>query len=84
MQVISPEIPEKMIPLFQGKADMRGCYGSRGSGKTFTICKILAYYGAVRKLRIVCGREIQLTITDSVFFELKSAIESCPYLYSQY
>jgi hypothetical protein len=84
MQVISPEIPEILIGLFQGKADMRGAKGGRGSGKTFSFCKVLAYYGAVRKLRIVCGREIQLTITDSVFFELKNAIELCPYLTSQY
>lgn len=84
MRVIEPEIPFALVELFQGKADMRGAKGGRGSGKTFSFCRVLAYFGATRKLRIVCGREIQLTITDSVFFELKNAIELCPYLSSQY
>jgi hypothetical protein len=78
------DIPDKLVELFDGNADYRGVYGGRGSGKTFTIAKILAYYGAINKLRIVCGREIQQTITDSVFFEIKNAIETCPYLTQEY
>lgn len=78
------DVPEKIAELLEGEADYRGAYGGRGSAKTFSFAKVLAYYGAARKLRIVCGREIQLTITESVFFEVKNAIESCPYLTQEY
>jgi hypothetical protein len=82
-EIIVP-IPQKLIELFSGKADMRGAYGGRGSGKTFSFARVLAYLGAEKPLRIVCAREIQLTISDSVFFEIKNAIESCDFLKSQY
>lgn len=77
---LKPEIPDALYDLFSGKADFRGAYGGRGSGKTFSFAKVLAYYGAGARLRIVCAREIQMTISESVFFEIKSAIESCPTL----
>lgn len=54
------------------------------SAKTFTFAKILAYIGAQKKCRIVCARELQTTLSDSVFHEVANAIASCPYLTSQY
>lgn len=81
---INIQIPAKVCSVFSGTADYRGLYGGRGSGKTFNVCKISLYIAARRKVRFLCAREIQLTIADSVFYELRSAIESCPYLSSQY
>lgn len=81
---IDIEIPDKLIPLFDGPADFRGISGGRGGAKTLTVAKVLAYYGASKKLRILCAREIQLTIQESVFYELKNAIESCPFLSQEY
>jgi len=40
--------------------------GGRGGGKSQYIGRILLYLGQIRKLRIVCGREIQKNITESV------------------
>ena len=40
--------------------------GGRGGGKSQYIGRFLLYLGEKRKLRIVCGREIQKNITESV------------------
>jgi phage terminase large subunit len=31
-------IPAKLIPVFEGDADVRGAYGGRGSAKTGSCC----------------------------------------------
>lgn len=54
-------IPEKLIPVFTGEADVRGSFGGRGSGKTMTFAKMTAIRAymwdqAGREGVIVCGR----------------------------
>ena len=36
------EIPEKLRPVFDGEADVRGSHGGRGSAKTRTFAKMSA------------------------------------------
>ncbi len=50
-------------------------YGGRGSSKSWTIARMLLLLGMSSKLRIVCGREIQNSIKDSVHKLLKDQIE---------
>lgn len=50
-------------------------YGGRGSSKSWTIARILLLLGMKNKLRIVCGREIQNSIKDSVHKLLKDQID---------
>jgi len=64
---INIEIPLPIIRVFQGKADFRGIYGGRGGGKTFSVAKILAYMADAKPIRVLCAREIQRTIAQSVF-----------------
>lgn len=40
--------------------------GGRGGGKTEFLARALLYWGDQKKLKIVCGRETQATIEDSV------------------
>lgn len=41
--------------------------GGRGSAKTQSIARLLAYIMEKRVVRIICGREIQATIAESVY-----------------
>jgi phage terminase large subunit len=41
-------------------------YGGRGSGKSMHVAEVLLIRGSQSKLRILCTREIQKTIKDSV------------------
>ena len=41
-------------------------YGGRGSGKSWTFARILLIKGTEKKLRILCTRELQRSIADSV------------------
>lgn len=75
MANISWKIPNKLIPVFTGKARYRCAYGGRGSGKTRTFCMMLLAYGMQKKLRILCAREFQNSLNESVLGELKSIID---------
>lgn len=58
------------------KARYKVFYGGRGGGKSWGIAKALLYCGAIKKkpLRILCAREVQNSITDSVHKLLKDEI----------
>lgn len=49
-------------------------YGGRGSGKTQHVALALILRGRQRRLRILCTRELQNTLADSVHKELKDII----------
>lgn len=78
-------IPEKLVDIFTGEADVRGAWGGRGSSKTMTFAKMTAVRAlmwdqAGREGAIVCGREYLNSIDDSSLAEVKAAIESEPEL----
>ena len=64
------EIPSKLIPVFSGKARYRGAWGGRGSGKSVTFARMLLLRGMAGKIKILCAREMQNSIKDSVHAEL--------------
>lgn len=79
------EIPEKLIPVFSGKADVRGSWGGRGSGKTRSFAKMTAVRAymwdmAGREGVILCGRQFMNSLDDSSLEEIKAAIRSEPWL----
>lgn len=41
------ELPKKLIPVFAGKADVRGAHGGRGSAKTRSFAKMAAVRGYI-------------------------------------
>lgn len=53
----------------------RVVYGGRGSVKSWTIARVLLLYGCQRKLLIVCAREFQKSIRESVHRLLSSQIQ---------
>jgi hypothetical protein len=67
-----PEVltmPEKMKPIITefNNYDYILAEGGRGGAKSWSIAKFLSYVGEKRKVRIVCGREVQNTIEESVY-----------------
>lgn len=53
----------------------RGAYGGRGSGKSWSIARILLLYGMENKQFIICVREVQKSIEHSVKKLLEDTIE---------
>lgn len=83
------EIPPKLIPVFEGKADFRFAYGGRGSGKSWAFAKMAAVRGAIwdqekRSGIILCVREFMNSLEDSSFQDIKNAILTDPWLESVY
>jgi len=79
------EIPEKLIALFEGEADVRAADGGRGSAKTRTFAKMTAvralmWDAAGRSGQILCGRQFMNSLADSSLEEIKAAIRSEPWL----
>ncbi|AFM54848.1 terminase large subunit [Marinomonas phage P12026] len=86
MTVAQIELPPKLIPVFsEPYRRIRGAYGGRGSGKTFSFAlmsAIRAYMAAEsgQKGVILCAREWMNSLKDSSMAEVKGAIESVDWL----
>lgn len=83
------ELPDKLIPVFTGPADVRGARGGRGSAKTrsfATMCAVRGYtYGkaGVRGM-LLCARQFMNSLDDSSLEECKRAIQDEPWLSAYY
>lgn len=73
--------PKKLIDLDK-KVRYKFARGGRGSGKSETFAKKLLYRADKEKLKILCTREIQNSIKDSVHALLKRLVEEL--MYSDY
>lgn len=51
-------------------------FGGRGSGKSFAIADALLIEGTARKCRVLCSREFQISIKESVHYLLVERIEA--------
>ena len=67
-------IPDAFGGLFDA-ARYKAYYGGRGSGKSHSLAAALLIEGAKRPLRILCAREVQRSIKDSVKQLLDDKIE---------
>ncbi|MCB4862378.1 phage terminase large subunit [Sphingobium sp. PNB] len=79
------KIPAKLVPVFEGAADVRGSHGGRGSAKTRTF----ALMTAVRAYKwdmegrqgiILCARQFMNSLADSSLEEIKAAIRETEWL----
>ena len=83
------EIPNKLIPVFTGRADVRGAHGGRGSGKTRSFAAMIAVQGYKfgmegQKGILLCARQFMNSLDDSSLEECKRAIEDHPFLADYY
>ncbi|QIK37101.1 hypothetical protein GWK36_02770 [Caldichromatium japonicum] len=51
---------------FQRPARYKVAWGGRGSAKSHTFARMLLMHAAERPMRILCARELQISIKDSV------------------
>jgi len=87
MTVAQIRLPPKLIPVFakpRGALRFRGAYGGRGSGKSYSFALMAAVWGYCEPMRILCTRELQVSIKESMFAELANAIKSLPWLNAHY
>lgn len=89
MSEVAIALPRKLIPVFQGRADVRGAHGGRGSGKTRSFAKMSAVVGMRFGLagvtgQILCGRQYMNSLAESSLEEVKRAIEEEPALKAYY
>ena len=89
MATVSVELPEKLIPVFDGPADVRGAFGGRGSAKTRSFAKMAGVRGYIYGNagitgQILCARQYMNSLEDSSLEEVKRAIEDEPFLASYY
>ena len=82
-------LPSKLIPVFDGRADIRGAYGGRGSGKTRSFAKMAAVQGYIHGHAgisgiILCARQFMNSLEDSSLEEVKRAIGDEPWLADYY
>ena len=82
-------LPPKLIPVFQGRADVRWSKGGRGSAKTRSFAKMVAANGmrygqAGIKGQLLCARQFMNSLEDSSLEEVKRAIEDEDFLSSYY
>lgn len=62
---IRAQFPSKLEFLF-APARYKGAYGGRGSAKSWSFARALLIQGAGKTLRILCAREVQKSIKQSV------------------
>jgi len=67
------QMPAKLAPLFRPKR-YKVMHGGRGGGKSWAVAAALLVIAADRPLRILCAREVQKSMRDSVHRLLKDTI----------
>jgi phage terminase large subunit len=70
------ELPKQLGFLLTEKCRYKGAYGGRGSAKSWTFARALLILGAQSKMRILCAREIQKSIKQSVHKLLSDQIQA--------
>lgn len=87
MTTATIEIPPKLVPIYappRGSVQYRATYGGRGSAKSFTAALMAAVWGYAEPLRVLCTRDLQVSIKESFHAELKAAIATYPWLDAHY
>jgi len=73
--IAKAEFPVKLEGLFK-KSRYKVLYGGRGGAKSWGIARALLILGAKKQMRILCAREYQTSIKDSVHKLLCDQIEA--------
>lgn len=75
MKNVTVHFPEKLQFLFRSHR-YKVALGGRGSGKSWSFARAILIQGAAKPLRILCTREVQKSIKDSVHKLLSDQIEA--------
>lgn len=72
---VAADFPKKLRFLFKPMRH-KVAYGGRGGAKSWGFARALLILASMRKLRVLCARELQVSITDSVHKLLSEQIEA--------
>jgi phage terminase large subunit len=72
---IAIDIPDILLPFIESTDRFNVLYGGRGGAKSWTVAQILLIRASEKKLLILCTREVQNTIRDSVHKLLADTID---------
>ncbi len=75
MTTLRADFPEKLAFLFE-KARYKVAHGGRGGAKSWGFARALLIQAAQRRMRVLCARELQISIHDSVHKLLAEQVES--------
>ena len=67
------QLPAKLQPMFRPRR-YKVLHGGRGGGKSWGVAQILLAMAADRPLRVLCAREIQKSMRDSVHRLLRDSV----------
>jgi len=70
------QIPDKLLFFLTKRAPYKVAHGGRGSAKSWAVADSLLIRGSQEKIRIMCAREYQNSIAESVHHLLESRIEA--------
>ena len=72
------DIPSKILPVIERFNDYRYFLleGGRGAGKSQAIGRFVLYLAERYNIRVVCGREIQVNISESVYSLLADLVKT--------
>ena len=76
--VVTANFPAKLQPLFRPKR-YKVLYGGRGGAKSWGIARALLIIATERPIRVLCTREVQKSIKDSVHRLLQDQIAALGY-----
>ncbi len=69
------ELPEKLLFFLSEKARYKIAYGGRGSGKSWAAARCLIVLAVQSKIRVLCTRQLQTSIANSVHKLLSDSIQ---------
>lgn len=75
MSTMPPRLNAKLKPFWRTRARNRVLYGGRSSSKSWDAAGIAVQFARMATLRILCTRQFQNKITESVYTLLKIQIE---------
>lgn len=70
---IAAKFPKKLLPLFHPKR-YKVLFGGRGGAKSWGVARALILTALDQPLRVLCAREVQKSMKDSVHRLLKDQI----------
>lgn len=63
--VVPAQFPDCLAPLFEPKR-LKILWGGRGAGRSWSVARALLIMGTTRPIRILCARELQNSLAESV------------------
>ena len=73
--IVKGQFPKKLKDMLTQPARYKVARGGRGSAKSWSFARALLLMGVSKKIRVLCAREVQISIKQSVHKLLKDQIE---------